>query len=74
MRYHVKPYSVPNSKARREVKLTSDPKPEAAFTIDAVTENEMRAALRERYKRLGRKLRSINHLGPDKLVVYVEAK
>ena len=77
MRFHVKPYGVPNRRESREVRATATPKAEPVFTIDADTDTAARSAIRERFARIGRAVRSINCMDATdtcKLVVYAEAK
>lgn len=77
MRYTIKPISVPNSRASQEVRATARPKPEPVFALDAETDAELRTLIRERFRRLGRSVRCINHVDaadPSKLVVYVEER
>lgn len=77
MRFHVKPFGVTNRRESREVRATATPKAEPVFTIEADTDTAARSAIRERYSRIGRTVRSINCMDagdPSKLVVYVEAK
>lgn len=77
MHYVIKPMSVPNPRQPVEARATAKPKAEPVFSVDADTEAEARALIRERFKRLGRRVRCINHVDAtdlSKLVVYVEER
>lgn len=77
MHYTIKPYGVPSARQPARVRATSAPQAEKAFVLEAVNDTAVRRAIRERYARLGRVVRCINHVDasdPSKLIVHVETR
>lgn len=74
MKYQVKPFEVPRRNRSRAELASVAPKSQPAFTVEASSDTEARARIRERYKQQGRTVRSLNAVSDTSYVVYVESK